>query len=95
MPLVVLISKVLTLLVEFANADKMPTYTALRASVIAPVRFMLLLVAGLVVDWIGLSNCFYLVIYCWIIAVVGQGFTLCNRLILLLDIMCKTSMGSW
>ena len=36
---------------EFANADKMPTYTALRASVMVLVRFfMLLLVSGLVVE---------------------------------------------
>ena len=38
---------------EFANTDKMPTYTALRASVIAPFRSMLLLISGLFIDWIG------------------------------------------
>ena len=36
---------------EFANADKMPTYTVLRGSIIAPFRFILLLISRLFINW--------------------------------------------
>ena len=87
---------------EFANADKMPTYTALRGSIIAPFYTVVDIQVVYQLDQLSLdrlSNRFRLLysttINCWTIAMAGQRPTPCNRLILRLNTIRKPSIDSW
>jgi len=74
----------------------MPTYTALRGSIIAP--FYTVVDIQVVYQLDQLSNRFRLLysttIDCWTIAMAGQRPTPCNRLILRLNTIRKPSIDS-